>query len=436
MSTLARVVYSPDTTPPTVPGSAAASALSQTTIRITWAASTDTGGSGLAGYRVYRSTTSTGTYSQVGSDLTTSSLSYDDTGLTAGTTRFYRVVAFDGNGNVSAQSSIASATTTAASSGNNGQVGSYANLNLASFPIYSVDMALRDYFMFATGSAGAQVDQTTGFAGSGSQVHNTNGWWDGGAFCRITPPTTDQYERGVQITNLHRNGTLGIQDFNLRFEIRYGPTIASAYQTQNNGCKHSLVMCSPSIGGPVSSSSRPVYFISPSTTADSATYRRSATLGFAPAANTLVAYGQDAYNEEDVATGGTNTYYINGPQAFYLVDQADSITSFNSKPCFKGGDFLTCEYRIIPAATAQYPRGLIAYKYTNRAGVWVERGIPWDYKNFMALGQFLDSVQQFGCGQFNVALPAGSGNYFDIGGYFTVARNYNGWLGPRSGFVN
>jgi fibronectin type 3 domain-containing protein len=114
MSSLARVVFSPDTTPPTTPGSVTASALSQTAIRITWGAATDTGGSGLAGYRVYRSTTSTGTYSQIGADLTTASLSYDDTGLAAGTTRFYRIVAFDGNANVSSQSSTASATTQAA----------------------------------------------------------------------------------------------------------------------------------------------------------------------------------------------------------------------------------------------------------------------------------------------------------------------------------
>lgn len=113
MSVLSRVIFHPDTTPPTVPGSVAATALSQTAIRITWAASTDTGGAGLAGYRVYRSTTSGGTYAQVGTDLTTASLSFDDTSLSASTQRFYRVLAFDGNGNASALSSIVNATTQA-----------------------------------------------------------------------------------------------------------------------------------------------------------------------------------------------------------------------------------------------------------------------------------------------------------------------------------
>lgn len=113
VSTLSRTVFSADTTAPTVPGSVSASALSSSAIRTTWTASTDTGGSGLRGYRVYRSTTSGGTYTQVGSDLTTASLSYDDTGLSASTTRFYKVRAFDGNGNESALSSAVSATTQA-----------------------------------------------------------------------------------------------------------------------------------------------------------------------------------------------------------------------------------------------------------------------------------------------------------------------------------
>jgi len=117
MGTLSRVVFDPDTTPPSAPGSVLAAALSQSAIRITWLPSTDTGGSGLAGYRVLRSLTSGGTYAQIGSDLSVASLSYDDSGLAAGTTYFYRVVAFDGNANVSSPSTTASATTQAANPG-------------------------------------------------------------------------------------------------------------------------------------------------------------------------------------------------------------------------------------------------------------------------------------------------------------------------------
>jgi len=72
-------------------------------VALTWTASTDnTGGSGLAGYDIYRGTT------KVGSSTTTS---YTDTGLTASTAYSYTVRAKDVAGNVSAASAALALTT-------------------------------------------------------------------------------------------------------------------------------------------------------------------------------------------------------------------------------------------------------------------------------------------------------------------------------------
>jgi YD repeat-containing protein len=87
---------------PSVPTGLGATAVSQTQINLSWTASTDPGGSGVAGYKIYRGG------SQIASSVTTS---YSDTSLAAGTTYSYRVAAYDVAGNVSAQSSPASATT-------------------------------------------------------------------------------------------------------------------------------------------------------------------------------------------------------------------------------------------------------------------------------------------------------------------------------------
>src|SRR5689334_3941411 len=110
MSTLARVIFDPDTIPPTVPTGVAGVASSSTRIDISWSASTDTGGSGLAGYLVYRGATQ---LAQVGS----TSLAYSDTGLLPSTLYQYQVAALDGAGNVSGKSTIISVTTQAAPSG-------------------------------------------------------------------------------------------------------------------------------------------------------------------------------------------------------------------------------------------------------------------------------------------------------------------------------
>jgi chitodextrinase len=76
----------PDTDPPTTPQGVSASAVSSTEVELSWSASTDTGGSGLAGYRVYRD----------GSEIaTTSATTYSDTGLQPSTSYSYSVSAYD-----------------------------------------------------------------------------------------------------------------------------------------------------------------------------------------------------------------------------------------------------------------------------------------------------------------------------------------------------
>lgn len=95
-----------DTTAPSVPANVSAAAASNTRIDVSWGASTDTGGSGLTGYRIYRDGAAA-VLATVNAPATT----YADTGLTASTQYSYVVRAFDGAGNESAASAAANATT-------------------------------------------------------------------------------------------------------------------------------------------------------------------------------------------------------------------------------------------------------------------------------------------------------------------------------------
>ncbi|MGR6922969.1 glucuronyl esterase domain-containing protein [[Actinomadura] parvosata] len=98
-----------DTTAPTAPGTPTASAITATTATLTWTASTDPGGSGLAGYDVLRAPGTTGgTFTQVGTSTTTT---YTDTGLTPDTTYRYQVRARDAAGNASPASATIQITT-------------------------------------------------------------------------------------------------------------------------------------------------------------------------------------------------------------------------------------------------------------------------------------------------------------------------------------
>jgi hypothetical protein len=90
-----------DTTPPSKPTSLIASTSSSSQINLIWAGSTDI--VGVTGYNVYRN--------GIRAASVTTGTSYSDTGLNPSTTYTYTVAAYDAAGNVSPQSTSASATT-------------------------------------------------------------------------------------------------------------------------------------------------------------------------------------------------------------------------------------------------------------------------------------------------------------------------------------
>ncbi|MEQ1802501.1 MAG: FG-GAP-like repeat-containing protein [Gammaproteobacteria bacterium] len=102
---VALVLPTPDTTDPTVPQSLGGTPVSTSRIDLAWSASTDAGGSGLSGYRIYRNGSSTAL-------ATVASPAYSDTGLAANTAYSYRVSAFDAAGNESDPSSPPVSVTT------------------------------------------------------------------------------------------------------------------------------------------------------------------------------------------------------------------------------------------------------------------------------------------------------------------------------------
>lgn len=109
-----------DTTPPTTPTTLAATSPTTSSANLSWGASTDSGGSGLAGYKVERcSGSGCSNFVQIATPTTNS---FGDTGLTASTMYSYRVRAYDNANNVSGYSNVATVSTLGASV--NGSCGS------------------------------------------------------------------------------------------------------------------------------------------------------------------------------------------------------------------------------------------------------------------------------------------------------------------------
>jgi chitodextrinase len=116
-TTIVFATYTADVTAPPVPTGLAATSASSSQINVSWSASTDAAGSaneyvsGTQDYRLYRSTDG----SNFSLRATTTSTSYQDSGLSASTTYYYKIAARDAELNESSQSSAQSATTSSAS---------------------------------------------------------------------------------------------------------------------------------------------------------------------------------------------------------------------------------------------------------------------------------------------------------------------------------
>lgn len=167
----------PDTTAPSVPAGLAATTVTETSVALTWNASTDTGGSGLKGYDVYRGSTKVGS---------TTTASYTDTGLTAATAYQYTVRATDNAGNVSAASAALSVTTKSSQTGGSCSVAynasSWNNGFTASVKITnSGTTTLNGWSLGFDLTAGQKVQQgwSATWTQSGSTVTATNAAWNG-----------------------------------------------------------------------------------------------------------------------------------------------------------------------------------------------------------------------------------------------------------------
>ncbi len=107
--------YPSDADRPTTPGKPSVSG-GASSISLSWTASTDN--VAVAGYEVYRSTTSSGTFANISGDCEATgsfdssalvtTITYTDSTAVSGTTYYYKVSAYDTSGNASAASSIVS----------------------------------------------------------------------------------------------------------------------------------------------------------------------------------------------------------------------------------------------------------------------------------------------------------------------------------------
>jgi fibronectin type 3 domain-containing protein len=168
-----------DYTLPSVPSGLVATATSTSEVSVNWNASIDSGGSGLAGYQVYRNGTLV---------TTTTATSYTDSGLSAATSYCYTIVAYDNAGNSSSASSETCATTLSATSTNPASPS-----NLATMAVTPTTITL-DWQDNSNNELGFQIQRATSAGGPWSVLGTVGAGVTTYTDTGLSPSTTYYYD--------------------------------------------------------------------------------------------------------------------------------------------------------------------------------------------------------------------------------------------------
>ena len=254
-----------DTQAPTAPTGLVASSTTSSSVSLTWTASTDN--VGVAGYQVLRAPgASGGSFAQVGTSTTPS---FTNSGLTAGTTYRFQVRAVDAAGNTSAVSNTVTAATQAGGGdtqppttpANLASTGTTSSSVSLSWTASTDNVGVTGYQVLrAPGTSGGTFTQvgtstTTAFTNSGltasttyrfqvravdaagntSAVSNTvtaqtQAGGTSGA-CSLTPTTQTQWQTGyvIEPARVTNTGTATINGWTVTFTLPAGHSITGSW---------------------------------------------------------------------------------------------------------------------------------------------------------------------------------------------------------------
>ena len=257
----------PDTTPPTSPTSLAANATSQSSITVSWNASTDN--VGVTGYQVERCTgLSCTTFANVGNPTASP---FVDSGLTASTGYSYHVRALDAAGNMSGWSNVVGATTQAPDTTPPSTPTSLSATATSSSTIDLTWTASTDNPPTGGGVTGYKVERCSGASCT--------------TFTQVGTPTTNSY-----------------QDTGLSASTTYRYQVRATDAANNNSSYSSIAQASTPVAPPT-----PTFVAEYETAWNSATSPKTTSNFSVQSGDILVAYAVNESSGSTIATPPTGT---------------------------------------------------------------------------------------------------------------------------------
>ena len=347
----------------------------------------------------YGLTNSYGSNTSGASNVTSHSVSLS--GLSANTEYHYRVSSADAANNVT--TSADEIFTTAVSGGGGGgseTLTSYANRDLALYPINAFDES-QAIPLFVTGGSTATYETT------GSRL--------GGPDRKFTPPTIDGAYSGYGQFDLNRAASFAFRRMAIRFEMQIGAT----YGSRNTGdaVKLLIINMTDTLGG--NTTTRPMLYLDA---------RPGDETGL-PANYIMLALAQGTTKRYSATA---TVSYPDGTTPFFFGPMA---TTWNGRPVVGASEWVSVSYYMNSQAEAGYPNGRLWMKVTRQNGdVLANFSHAYNIDAGANPDDFVAMLDILG-GYYNFAASAQEATNFLRIAYPAFQANANAPLEPRTGFV-
>lgn len=284
-----------------------------------------------------------------------------------------------------------------------------------------------------------------GSAGGSSIAFNSGAWWNGTTgVARMRPPTVESAS-GLGDFQVWKNATKAVRQLNLRFEWRP----SALYCSQLGLPKFLLIRSYRQLQTvPTVPVVRPMFYLCQ--TNESGSGNHDGPFDIQNAIHLVPAQGTNRcymdYNMVPAPTGAqwqpgiTPTTYQNMRCPFYY--RATSGVDSGGNPILEANEIVCIEARFQAMETSGEPNGIIGFRVTRRNGQVFERccGWTWDDNGISVNEAYIETIEQFGGGYYNVGDPSNPAVYTEVGRRITIATNYQptvgrAWIGPPEGFV-
>ncbi len=322
-------------------------------------------------------------------------------GLSANTTYHFRASSTDTANNTATSADTAFTTAVSGGGGGGGEtLTSYANRNLALYPINAFDES-QTIPLFLTGGSTATYEAT------GSRL--------GGPCRKFTPPTSAGTYSGYGQFDLNAAANFAFRRMAIRFEMQIGAT----YGSNNSGdaVKLLIINMTDMLGG--ATTTRPMLYLE----------SRPADETGLPVNYVMLALAQGTTKRYSATA---TVSYPDGTTPFFFGPTA---TTWNGRPVVGASEWVSVSYYMNSQAEAGFPNGKLWMKVTRQNGqVLADFSHAYNIDAAANPDDFIAVLDILG-GYYNFAANTQEATNFLRIAYPTFQANANAPLEPRTGFV-